>query len=177
VNGRHLPVAFAACAMLAAGCGDDDTSPARTVRAPDQPCPKSTPELTVRDVLPEPPAGTALLPVRKREAEQAEGAFAAGFGDKLRRLQLAVVARKGRSVGTGVGVLNLTVRTDDGAPPQTSETRQAMTIAGRDGIIGIPPGGGPTRASGSVGDCGIVVINGPDEATVRRVAAAIRQPQ
>ncbi|HEX5620561.1 MAG TPA: hypothetical protein VFX51_19230 [Solirubrobacteraceae bacterium] len=177
MKGRRLPVAFAACAVLASGCGNDDTNSARTVRAPETPCPPSAPELTVRDVLPEPPAGTTLLRVRQREAEQAQEAFAAGFGDKLRTLHIAVVARKGRSVGTGIGVLNLTVRADDGAPPETSETRQALTIASRDGIIGIPPGGGPTKASGSVGECGIVVINGPDEATVRRVAAAIRQPE
>ena len=173
-----MSVAVAACALLLAGCGeDDDTSSTRTARVPNEPCPQGTPQLTVRDVLPDPPAGMALLRVAKRDAKQAEDSFAVGFGDKLRSLRLAVVAPKGRSVGTGVGVLNLTVRADDDGPPETSETKRALTIAGRDGIIGIPPGGGPTRASGSVGECGIVVINGPDEASVRRVAAAIRQPE
>ena len=86
-------------------------------------------------------------------------------------------APSGRQVGTGVGVLNLTVRADDESPPATTATRQQLTIAGRDGVLRTAPGGGPARASASVGKCGVVVLNGPDEASVRRVAAAIRQPE
>ena len=173
---RGLPVLLLCTAALA-GCGDDDSGPGSTTRVVDEPCPAGTPELAVRDVLPKPPPGMALLRVPKDQIAQARQAFETGFGDKLRSVKLAVVAPKGRQVGTGVGVLNLTVDNGAGTPPQTSSTRKALTIAGRDGVIRVTPGGGPTSASGTVGDCGIVVVNGTDEATVRRVATALRQPE
>jgi hypothetical protein len=166
------------CAATLAGCGgDDDRSPSSTTRVVDEPCPEGTLELAVRDVLPKTPKGMVLLRVRKDQLEQARHGFETGFGDSLRSLRLGVVAPRGRRLGTGVGVLNLTVRADNDTPPQTTATREALTIAGREGVIAVTPGGGPTRASGSVGDCAVVVLNGTDEDAVRRVAAAIRQPQ
>ena len=171
----RLPPLILAGAVALVGCGDDSASQA-PARVQDEPCPAGTKEFAVRDVLPKAPAGMTLLRVRKSQIKQAREAFASGFGGKLRSLRVGVVAPSGRQVGTGVGVLNLTVRVDDEPAPATSQTRQPLMIAGRDGLIMVAAGGGATRASGSVGTCAVVVLNGPDEASVRRVAAAIRQP-
>jgi hypothetical protein len=167
-------VALLAFAVLA-GCGDDDTGPSTTTRVVDEPCPAGTAELAVRDVLPAPPKGMVLLPMRKDQRARAREAFATGFGDKLRSVRLAVVAPPGREVGTAIGVLNLTVSTADGAPAETP-TRERLTIAGRPGIIRRNTGSGLVQASGAVGECGVVLLNAPDQASVRRVAAAVRQP-
>jgi hypothetical protein len=173
----RLAVAVTACALLFASCGDDDSTPSeRTVSVPEAKCPEGTPEYGVRDVLPKAPSGTALLQVAKRERDQARAGFEAGFGDRIRSLRFAVVAPKGRNLGTGVGVLNLKIAVSDDEPPETGGIREPLTIAGKPGLIAVAPGDTGARAAGPVGDCAMVVIRGPDEASVRNVADAIQQP-
>ena len=64
----------------------------------------------------------------------------------------------------------------DEPPPEATATRKPMTIAGRPGEIMVAPADTGARASASVGDCSTLVLRGPDEASVRRVASMIRQP-
>jgi hypothetical protein len=165
--------------LAVAGCGGEENEKALFTPTPaavdDKPCPPGTPQLGVRDILPELPAGMTLLRVDKASLEKARNGFAA-FGDKLRSVRWNVVAQAGRRLGVDVFVLNLDVDMRDEPPPEASPTRKPMTIAGRPGQIMVAPADTGARASGSVGDCGTLVLRGPDEAAVRRVAAMIRQP-
>jgi hypothetical protein len=169
----HLTVL---CAVTFAGCGAADQAKSPKVEA----CPSGTAELGVKDVLPDPPAGTEIVAPDRKSTKPVEDAFRKAAGDSLRSVRSRVVVKSGRAVGTLVIVLNANERINprdvllgarDSADEAGAEPKE-LTIAGEDGVIVVSADG--AAAAGTVGECSGVTLFGPTEAEVRAVAGRVR---
>jgi hypothetical protein len=161
------------------GCGAADSAKTPRVQA----CPSGTAEVRVRDVLPEPPAGTKIVPPDPKSTKPIENAFRQAAGDSIRSLRSRVVVKRGRAIGTLVIVLNADERMNtrdmllgarDSAERANAEPK-ALTIAGEDGVLVV--GGAGANAAGSVGDCSGVLLFGPTETEVTAVAGKLQRAE
>jgi hypothetical protein len=174
---RHLVVLAGLAAM--AGCGAADT--AKGPRS-GEPCPAGTTELTVKDVLPEPPPGTEIAAADPKNAKPVVEQFRQAADGGLRSVRTRVVVKRGRAVGTLVVLLNADERMASrdlilGAKASADNAgadTKPLTIAGDDGALIVSAEG--ANAVGSVGDCTGIALFGVNEAEVRTVAEKVRRP-
>jgi hypothetical protein len=175
--------ALTALALLTiAGCGASGESV--RPRAERHECPPGTRELSVRDVLPAPPAGMVIVPPDERGMKRLTGPLRTALGDRIRSLRIRVVVKRGRVMGTAVIVVNSTESAGDSRGVMRGAQRSAeelggeakpVTIGGRPGAVVTAPGG--AKASVAIDDCALVLLSGVDEPSVRAVATEIRAPE
>jgi hypothetical protein len=171
-------VALAGVAVIV-GCGAADSAKSPRVEA----CPSGTAELGVKDILPDPPAGTEIVAADRKTTKPVEDAFRKTGGDSFKSLRSRVVVKRGRAVGTLVIVLNANERMNPrdvllGARDSASESGaepKELTVAGEDGVLVVSADG--AAAAGTVGDCSGVTLFGPTEAEVRAVAEKVQRPE
>lgn len=168
-------VALGGAAVLV-GCGAADSAKSPRVEE----CPSGTAELGVKDILPDPPAGTEIVAPDPKSTKPIKDAFRQVGGDSLRSLRSRVVVKKGRAVGTLVMVMNADERINprdvllgarDSADKAGTKPEE-LTIAGQDGVLIVSADG--ANAAGTVGDCSGVTLFGATEDEVRAVAEKIQ---
>jgi len=171
-------VALGGVAVLV-GCGAADSAKSPRVEE----CPSGTAELGVKDILPDPPAGTEIVAADRKTTKPVEDTFRKAAGDGFKSLRSRVVVKRGRAVGTLVIVLNANERMNprdvllgarDGASKSGAEPKE-LTVAGEDGVIVVSADG--AAAAGTVGDCSGVTLFGPTEDEVRAVAEKVQRPE
>jgi hypothetical protein len=163
-----------------AGCGAADSIKTPLSFA----CPDGTGEVGVKDVLSTPPPGTEIVPSDPKSAAPFKKSLREESGNTVRSIYSRVVARPGRTYGTGVYVTNLNERMDPraieaGAKAAEEEPgiehQELITIAGEDALLLRGPGG--VVVTGVAGDCSAVTLTGENEAQVRAVAESIRRAE
>jgi hypothetical protein len=164
---------LAACAALLAGCGDDERGPL----ADSRPCPGGTPELKVRDVLPEPPGRLVYGRADPDVVAQTEQVFKTAFGEALRSLPIDVVVNRSGRYHSVLMVANLTKRIDEDELTDGSGDMltKRVTLGGRPAQL--RHRNAEVTAVVRAGPCAMVILKAADEADLRRVGAALDLPK
>jgi hypothetical protein len=169
---RLLPL-LALCAVLAGCGGDEEGEPF----AESPPCPAGTPELKVRDVLPERPGRLVFGRADPEVVAQNEQVFKTGFGDTLRSISVEVVVKPSGRYHSVVMVVNMTKRNDPDELTDGSDDMltKRVTLGGHQGML--RHGGGEVTAVVAADPCAMVIIKAQDEADLRHVGAALDLPE
>ena len=163
--------AVLAPALLLAACGGSS--------AADKVACKNTKRIEAKTLLASPPSGYKVDDVPQGEADEILTQFPKETREEISGAT-AVTATKGKSVAVVYALTSAKERLDPqdelkGFRESAEGEVEELEVAGETGALQTIPDG--TVAVGTAGDCGAVLIIGPEEEPVREVAGALEAPK
>ncbi len=171
-------------ALVAAGCGEDETasSPSETPEAQNT-CEEGTESVTLDDVIGTPPEGYELDPGRRKAIDQLVNRFRQTMGEVYRDHEAKVLLERGEQEGTVVVVINTSEdigEDEDEFLEGVASGEDESGLKGSDIEIGERPGrlqlgpDGSAFAIAPTGSCAFVALVASREALLREAASAVK---